>query len=301
MAAPSMAAEEQPGLIRWGYLRYVAAGFAVLAAAILLGNVFFLNFIHVMCGVMWTGIDVFVGFVLGPSLRQVDLPARRALSTRLLPRMLFLMPSLAIITGTAGYFLAKTLGFFDAALSRQAVGRRRAGPHRHSHGAGAVRVAADQPAHLPRIAEGAARSRQTRPSHADICAPNRAAGLAADRHHRGDGALRHQPVTPFDPGKYADSLPVAETLSALKVALAGKGAAVLEAPPGAGKTTLVPLALLDEPWLAGKRILMLEPRRLATRAAARRMAQMLGESAGETVGFRTRLGNPHRAQRRASR
>ena len=96
-------------------------------------------------------------------------------------------------------------------------------------------------------------------------------------------------MTPFDPGKYADSLPVAETLSALKVALAGKGTAVLEAPPGAGKTTLVPLALLDEPWLAGKRILMLEPRRLATRAAARRMAQMLGESAGETVGFRTRL------------
>ncbi len=113
MAAPSMAAEERPGLIRWGYLCYVAAGFAVLAAAILLGNIFFLNFIHVMCGVMWTGIDVFVGFVLGPTLRQVDLPARRALSTRLLPRMLFLMPSLAIITGTAGYFLAKTLGFFE--------------------------------------------------------------------------------------------------------------------------------------------------------------------------------------------
>jgi len=113
MAAPSMAAEERPGLIRWGYLRYVAAGFAVLVAAILLGNIFFLNFIHVMCGVMWTGIDVFVGFVLGPVLRRVDLPARRALSTRLLPRMLFLMPSLAIITGTAGYFLAKTLGFFE--------------------------------------------------------------------------------------------------------------------------------------------------------------------------------------------
>jgi len=96
-------------------------------------------------------------------------------------------------------------------------------------------------------------------------------------------------VTPFDPGKYAGALPVAETLPALKAALAGKGAAVLEAPPGAGKTTLVPLAFLDESWLAGKRILMLEPRRLATRAAARRMAWMLGESAGETVGFRTRL------------
>jgi ATP-dependent helicase HrpB len=96
-------------------------------------------------------------------------------------------------------------------------------------------------------------------------------------------------VKPFDPGQYAGSLPVSDTLPALKTALAEKGAAVLEAPPGAGKTTLVPLALLDQPWLTGKRILMLEPRRLATRAAARRMAQMLGESAGETVGFRTRL------------
>ncbi|HTC19159.1 MAG TPA: ATP-dependent helicase HrpB, partial [Stellaceae bacterium] len=96
-------------------------------------------------------------------------------------------------------------------------------------------------------------------------------------------------MTPFDPGKFAGALPVSETLPALKAALAEKGAAVLEAPPGAGKTTLVPLALLGEPWLTGKRILMLEPRRLATRAAARRMAQMLGESVGETVGFRTRL------------
>ena len=96
-------------------------------------------------------------------------------------------------------------------------------------------------------------------------------------------------MKPFDPGQYAGALPVAETLPALKTALAEKGAAVLEAPPGAGKTTLVPLALLDELWLTGKRILMLEPRRLATRAAAQRMAQMLDESAGETVGFRTRL------------
>src|SRR6185437_1088695 len=60
-------------------------------------------------------------------------------------------------------------------------------------------------------------------------------------------------------------------------------------PARAGKTTLVPLTLLDQHWLAGRRILMLEPRRLATRAAARRMAQMLGENVGETVGYRTRL------------
>ena len=63
----------------------------------------------------------------------------------------------------------------------------------------------------------------------------------------------------------------------------------IEAPPGAGKTTLVPLFLLNEPWLAGKKILMLEPRRLAARAAAERMAELIGESVGETVGYRMRL------------
>ena len=60
------------------------------------------------------------------------------------------------------------------------------------------------------------------------------------------------------------------------------------APPGAGKTTVVPLRLLDEPWLGGGRIVVLEPRRLATRAAARRMASLVGEGVGDTVGFRTR-------------
>ncbi|MDQ1391338.1 MAG: ATP-dependent helicase HrpB, partial [Acidimicrobiaceae bacterium] len=66
------------------------------------------------------------------------------------------------------------------------------------------------------------------------------------------------------------------------------GHAVLQAPPGAGKTTIVPLRLLDEPWLAGQRIVMLEPRRLATRAAATRMASLLGEPVGATVGYSTR-------------
>ncbi len=92
-----------------------------------------------------------------------------------------------------------------------------------------------------------------------------------------------------DLSRWTGSLPVAETLPALGTALAEAGAAVLQAPPGAGKTTLVPLALLDAPWLREGRILMLEPRRLAARAAARRMADMLGESAGDTVGYRTRL------------
>jgi len=83
-------------------------------------------------------------------------------------------------------------------------------------------------------------------------------------------------------------LPVEEAVGPLREALAGPGTAVLQAEPGAGKTTVVPLRLLDEPWLDGGRIVVLEPRRLATRAAARRMADLLGESVGGTVGYRTR-------------
>ncbi len=84
-------------------------------------------------------------------------------------------------------------------------------------------------------------------------------------------------------------LPIDDVLPALRTALAERNEAVLEAPPGAGKTTRVPLALLDEPWLAGQTILMLEPRRLAARAAAERLASELGEQVGETVGYRIRL------------
>ena len=83
-------------------------------------------------------------------------------------------------------------------------------------------------------------------------------------------------------------LPVRAILAELSAAL-GEGHALLHAPPGSGKTTLAPLALLDAPWLTGQRILMLEPRRIAARAAARRMARLLGEEAGETVGFQTRF------------
>ncbi|UTW12680.1 ATP-dependent helicase HrpB [Marinobacterium rhizophilum] len=85
------------------------------------------------------------------------------------------------------------------------------------------------------------------------------------------------------------SLPIDDILPALQQALTTHTQAVLEAPPGAGKTTRVPLALLHEPWLAGQKILMLEPRRLAARAAAQRMAQSLGEKVGQTVGYRIRF------------
>ena len=85
------------------------------------------------------------------------------------------------------------------------------------------------------------------------------------------------------------ALPIEAVLPELRAALAVHPAAVLQAPPGAGKTTFVPLALLDEPWLKGKSIVMLEPRRLAARAAAGRMSQLRGESVGETVGYRIRF------------
>ncbi len=85
-----------------------------------------------------------------------------------------------------------------------------------------------------------------------------------------------------------EPLPIEHVLPALCEALGAGNGAVLLAPPGAGKTTRVPLALLAEPWLAGRRIVMLEPRRLAARAAARRMASTLGESVGGTVGYRVR-------------
>ncbi|HZF18000.1 MAG TPA: ATP-dependent helicase HrpB [Steroidobacteraceae bacterium] len=86
-------------------------------------------------------------------------------------------------------------------------------------------------------------------------------------------------------------LPVAEAMPRLLQALAAHRNAVLEAPPGAGKSTGIPLFLLAAPWLAGRKIVMLEPRRLAARAVATRMASILGERAGETVGYRTRLEN----------
>ncbi|MEJ2464151.1 MAG: ATP-dependent helicase HrpB [Candidatus Thiodiazotropha sp.] len=87
----------------------------------------------------------------------------------------------------------------------------------------------------------------------------------------------------------ADQLPVTAVIPDLAEALAHARSAVLCAPPGSGKTTLVPLELLQAPWLAGKKMLLLEPRRLAARAAASRMASLLGERVGERVGYTIRL------------
>jgi ATP-dependent helicase HrpB len=86
-------------------------------------------------------------------------------------------------------------------------------------------------------------------------------------------------------------LPIDAVLDDLARTLASHNAAVLVAPPGAGKTTRVPLALLDEPWLKGKKIIVLEPRRIAARASAERMAHTIGERVGETIGYRVRFGS----------
>ncbi|MBR0695735.1 ATP-dependent helicase HrpB [Bradyrhizobium lablabi] len=93
------------------------------------------------------------------------------------------------------------------------------------------------------------------------------------------------------PHNFDSPLPIDAVLGELERTLDGHSAAVLVAPPGAGKTTRVPLALLDVPWAKDKKIIVLEPRRIAARASAERMARTLGERAGETVGYRVRFGS----------
>src|SRR3977135_4294145 len=90
---------------------------------------------------------------------------------------------------------------------------------------------------------------------------------------------------------FTEPLPLDAYLPQLAAALAARNVAVLVAPPGAGKTTRVPLVLADEPWAEARKILVLEPRRIAARAAAERMAATLGEKVGETVGYRGRFGS----------
>ena len=99
--------------IRVRNLVWVALAFLVMTAAIGGDDIWVLNFVHVIAGVLWTGIDLFMGFVVGPILRRVDIGTRRAIVVRLMPRMLFLMPTLSIVTTTAGWFLAERRGFLD--------------------------------------------------------------------------------------------------------------------------------------------------------------------------------------------
>ena len=104
-----MSADEAPPIDLINLL-WMAVAFAILAGIIAIDNVWLLNFVHVMAGVLWTGIDLFMGFVVGPILRKVPIPARRAVMLRLTPKTLFLLPTLSILTSTAGWFHAKQLG-----------------------------------------------------------------------------------------------------------------------------------------------------------------------------------------------
>ena len=109
-AAVAAAADEFPGINPWN-LGWVALALACLVAVIDIPSLWPLTFVHIFSGVLWTGIDLFMGFVMGPIMRQVSPPARRAIACRLMPKMLFLMPTLAVMTGTAGWFLAGRVGF----------------------------------------------------------------------------------------------------------------------------------------------------------------------------------------------
>jgi len=141
----TIAADTPARIIRWHYLWYAALALVVMVFAIVSENRWFLNFVHVLCGVMWTGIDLFMGFIVGPILRRVPLAARREVITRLVPKTLFLMPTLSIITGTTGWFLAKDLGLLDVPWPQFAVWVGRGGTRfgRSNDGPGPGPPAAD--------------------------------------------------------------------------------------------------------------------------------------------------------------
>jgi hypothetical protein len=106
-----VAAETSEGLIRWRYLPWALAAIAAMIAVIVASNIWLLDFVHVFSSLLWTGVDLFMGFVLGPILRRADLSVRREIVRRLTPRTLFLMPTVSIISGTTGWFLAVALGY----------------------------------------------------------------------------------------------------------------------------------------------------------------------------------------------
>ena len=101
--------------LRVWYLLAAAAAFGLMTAAVVSPSLWFLNFMHVMAGALWTGIDLFMGFIVGPVIRRVPFETRRAMIGGLIPRTLILMPTLSAITSTTGWFLAVRMGFLDLA------------------------------------------------------------------------------------------------------------------------------------------------------------------------------------------
>jgi hypothetical protein len=115
MADTALVAPSIPSPLRPAYIAAAALAFALMTAAILSPSLWFLDFVHVMSGALWTGIDLFMGFIIGPVLRRVSLDTRRAMIAGIIPRTLILMPTLSTITSTAGWFLAVRMGFLDLA------------------------------------------------------------------------------------------------------------------------------------------------------------------------------------------
>jgi len=112
-SATTAAVVQAPAMIRMRNLYWVFGALVVMATAIISQHLWFLNFVHVFAGLLWTGTDLFMGFVLGPILRRLDLPTRRAVLGRLMPRTLFYLPTLAMVTTTSGWYLARQMGFLN--------------------------------------------------------------------------------------------------------------------------------------------------------------------------------------------
>ena len=109
-----------PPLVNIPYLAGALAVIGIMAWSVTAPSLWFLDFVHVFSGLLWTGIDLFMGFVVGPVLRRMDPAARRQAIMQLMPRMLYLMPTLAISTATSGWFLAQRLGFTGLAFPQYA-------------------------------------------------------------------------------------------------------------------------------------------------------------------------------------
>jgi len=99
--------------LRPRYFGIAVLALAIMVAAIVRANFWFLNFVHVFAGLLWTGVDLFMGFVVGPVMRQSPVETRRSMTAGLVPRTLVLMPTLSIITSTSGWFLAVQLGYLN--------------------------------------------------------------------------------------------------------------------------------------------------------------------------------------------
>ncbi len=104
----------EPAPIRWENLWWAGAALAVMIGVIAWGNLWALNCLHIGAGLLWTGIDLFMGFVVGPALRRTPFEVRRAVMTQLTPRTMFILPVLAIVTGTTGWYLARAMGYLAA-------------------------------------------------------------------------------------------------------------------------------------------------------------------------------------------